>query len=195
MKSKEVVQPRAKTSIASSGVLCAFALVFVVSSQPITGSEDSFIRLHCSADTTVGLHDAYQEEDSTEMYEPRVFLNSEFNLFENRTFRDLLAEESVDLYLTLQDEQTKVNFEYSCSKVNGRGKRLGYSCVNSPPTEMLAFDPVSLRFSRASVGGWTFYTAEDLNDSAVLFVEKGTCVHAPRALRTPSQEQQEEQSN
>lgn len=166
--------------------------MIVASSQPITGSEDSFVPLICTADTTVGLYDAFVEGEATEKYEPRVFLSSEFKLVENRTFQEMLADENVDLYLTLQDVKTEVTFEYSCSNVKGRGERRGYSCVNSPPTEMLAFDPTSMRFSRASVGGWTFYTAEDLNDSAVLFVEKGTCKHAPIES---SKDEPDEQSN
>lgn len=181
MESMEKYKPKARATITSIAVLSAFVLTCVVSSQRITGSVEVFIPLICTADTTVGLHDAYQEDDSAETYDPRVFLSSEFKLEENRTFRDLLADEDVDLYLTLHDVKTDVAIEFSCKSVEGRGQRSGYSCVNSPPTEMLAMDPKTLRFSRASVSGWTFYTAEDLKDSAVLFVEKGTCEQASSA--------------
>ncbi len=168
-------------------------LFFLTSSQPIAGSEDEFTPLMCTADTTVGLHDAYDEEAATEMYEPRMFNKSEFKLTENRTFQELLGDEDVDLYLTLQDVKTEVSFEFSCQEIRGWGQRHGYSCVNSPPTEMLAVDPTTLRFSRASVGAWTFYTAEDLNDSAVLFIEKGSCV---RNSSTQNQDEtDDEQSN
>ena len=176
----------------SAGVLGGFVLFFLTSSQPIAGSEDEFVPLMCTADTTVGLHDAFDEEEATENYEPRLFNKSEFKLTENRTFQELLADEDVDLYLTLQDVKTEVLFEYSCQEIRGWGQRQGYSCVNSPPTEMLAVDPTTLRFSRASVGAWTFYTAEDLNDSAVLFIEKGSCMHISSAQ---SQDETDEQSN
>ena len=179
MEHKKVSPIQAQASTGYVGVLCVVVLLCVTSSQPITGAEDLFIPLMCTADATVGLHEAYQEEENetTETYEPRTFSKSKFSLTENQTFRELLSDEDVDLYLTLQDLQTDVTFEYSCMKIKGWGERTGYSCVNSPPTEMLAIDPAILRFSRASVGAWTFYTAEDLSDSAVLFVEKGTCVH------------------
>ena len=192
MESKLDTPSKKHASIVSAGVLCGFVLFFLTSSQPIAGSEDEFIPLICTADTTVGLHDAFDEEEATERYEPRLFNKSEFKLTENRTFQELLADEDVDLYLTLQDVKTEISFEYSCRKIRGWGQSHGYSCVNSPPTEMLAVDPTTLRFSRASVGAWTFYTAEDLNDSAVLFIEKGSCV---RDSSTHSQDETDEQSN
>lgn len=175
LKRADSKKTRAPTT--SVGVLCGIALLILASSQPITGSDELFVPLMCRADTTVGLHDAHEEDDVQETYEARMFNTSTFTLVENRTFRDLLADEDVDLYLTLRDGQTKVTFEYSCRKIRGWNQRQGYSCANSPPTEILAIDPKTLRFSRASVGAWTFYTANDLSDSAVLFVEKGVCVH------------------
>lgn len=190
MKSRERAKLRARVCLVSIAIPSVFAMLFVASSQQIAGSEDSFVPLICTADTTVGLHDAFVEGEATETYEPRVFLSSEFKLVVNLTFQEMLADENVDLYLTLQDVKTDVTFEYSCSNIKGRGERRGYSCVNSPPTEMLAIDPTSMRFSRASVGGWTFYTAEDLNDSAVLFVEKGTCVQASSEHKSDKPEKQ-----
>lgn len=192
METQKETLSKERPAIASAGVLCGFVLLFVTSSQSIVSAEDLFVSLMCTADTTVGLHDAYQKDEAAEAYESRLFNSSEFKLVENRTFRELLAEEDVDLYLTLQDEETDVSFEYSCQEIKGWGQRHGYSCVNTPPTEMLAIDPTTLRFSRASVGAWTFYTAEDLNDSAVLFIEKGTCVPTSG---TQSQDETDEQSN
>ena len=147
----------------------------VPSSSAIDESQGEFLALSCVADATVGLHDVLEEQSPIETYEARSFKPSRFTISENLTFRDLLDDEGVDLYLSLSTATSTDVHEYTCTKVIGFGKRTGFSCTNTPPTEILTLDTTSLRFARASVGAWTLYSASDSGKSATLFVEKGTC--------------------
>ncbi len=157
------------------GVVLAAALLVVPASTELVDSPDLFQTVLCVADHTVGLHDKVEQETVVENFEPGVFSTSRFRLTENLTFRDLLESEDIDLYVSLHSDESTDIHEFTCERVQGFGERSGYSCVNNPPTEILTFDPESLRFSRASVGAWTLYTASDTGTSATLFVEKGTC--------------------
>ncbi len=171
-KEKQTSNTTTRTILASSLVLL---LSIVSASSSDEAPVELFPALTCEADAMVGLHDVLEEVSPIESYETYEIPASRFNLFENLTFRDLLGDEDVDLYLSFQAEDSSDVHEYTCTKIKGLGSRKGYSCVNSPPTDLLTIDPTSLRFTRASAGAWTLYTASELGRSTTLFVEKGTC--------------------
>lgn len=158
--------------------LLLLVLTIVSASSSVDESESDFPVLVCEADVKVGLQDDLEEVSPIESYETRVIAASRFKLFENLTFRDLLDDEDVDLYLSFQSEESPNVHEYTCKRIKGLGNRKGYSCVNNPPSELLTLDPTTLRFARASVGAWTLYTASESGASVTLFVEKGTCYMA-----------------
>lgn len=153
-------------------------LTIVSASSSVDESVSKFPELVCEADAKVGLHDVLEDAAPVESYETRVIATAGFRLSENLTFRDLLGDEDVDLYLSFQAEGSKDVHEYTCRRIKGLGSRKGYSCVNNPPSELLTLDPTTLRFARASVGAWTLYTAAETGTSATLFVEKGMCYFA-----------------
>ncbi|MCY4143730.1 MAG: hypothetical protein OXG08_08615 [Gammaproteobacteria bacterium] len=171
-KKKQTPIPTVRGILAASLVLL---LTIVSASSSVEESVELFPVLTCEADAKVGLHDVLEEVSQIESYETQVIPASRFKLFENLTFRDLLGDEDVDLYLSFQAEDSSDVHEYTCTRIKGLGNRKGYSCLNSPPSELLTIDPTSLRFARASVGAWTLYTASELGRSATLFVEKGSC--------------------
>lgn len=139
-------------------------------------TNNDWLPMDCKAHRTVGLHD-YDDGDeiSIEMYEARIFSSSEFSIAENRTFSQLLDEPDIAVYLTLTPKESSEQHEYSCKQVKGHGARVGFSCTNIPPTDILTIDPKSRRFSRASTGAWTLYTSDDTGVGASVFVEVGTC--------------------
>ncbi|MFP6823460.1 MAG: hypothetical protein VB915_06565 [Pseudomonadales bacterium] len=135
-----------------------------------------WLPLDCHAAKTVGLHDYVEGESKpVEMYEPSIFFASRFTLRENRTFATFLDQENVALYVTMTDQQSGDVSEFQCDTVRGTGDTFGYSCRNSPPSDILMLNPESMRFTRGAVGGWTFYSAGDGHNGTSLFVEYGLC--------------------
>ena len=85
----------------------------------------------------------------------------------------ILTDAPADLYLTLKDESTRA--ELNCRTVRGAGDAQGFSCSNLPPSELLLINGDNLRFTRTSIGGWTFAAATDNSAGDSLYVEYGTC--------------------
>jgi len=121
-------------------------------------------KLRCEAVQTAGLHDY---DGAPERYEPSTFFESKFNLRINKVLTRHLAasnpgkaEATPDLFLTMlpspSSQGTTSPVELRCRQVQGQNRELGYSCSNTPPSEMLLINPANLRFTRASIGGWTF---------------------------------------
>ncbi|HCP50616.1 uncharacterized protein METZ01_LOCUS34038 [marine metagenome] len=138
-----------------------------------------WLPLNCHAEKTVGLHDYFEtEKKQIETYEPSIFFASRFTLHENRTFSTFLEQENVALFVTMTDEQSGNVSEFQCDTVRGTGDTFGYSCRNSPPSDILMLNPESLRFTRGAVGGWTFYSTGEDHNGTSLFVEYGQCQHA-----------------
>ena len=97
-----------------------------------------------------------------------------------------------DLYLTLrmtdadpQSEFDPVETELECRQVRGADGSLGFSCVNLPPSEMLLLNVETLRFTRASVGGWTFTGAKDASNGDSIYVEYGRCASQSSSVSSP----------
>ena len=136
----------------------------------------SWLPLICVAEKTVGLH-AYVEAESkpVEAYEPSIFFASSFTLRENRTFATFLEQEDVAVYMTMTDEQSGDVSEFQCDTVRGTGDTFGYSCRNSPPSDILMLNPEKMRFPRGAVGGWTFYSTGEDHNGTSLFVEYWLC--------------------
>ena len=125
-------------------------------------------KLQCEALQTAGLHDyAGAPED----YEPSTFMESEFELRINTVLTRHLAANSTgaaeatpDLFLTMRPRNENP-VELRCRQVQGRGGELGFSCTNTPPSELLLINPANLRFTRTSIGGWTFADSDSKPDS------------------------------
>ena len=168
-------------------------------------------KMQCEAEQTVGLHDY---EGAPESYEPSTFFESKFELRINSVLTrhlakrsegaegsEVRAEATPDLFLTMRPSKLSRNSEQSrkrpielrCRQIQGQSGELGYSCSNTPPSEFLLINPGNLRFTRTSIGGWTFsdtqtdtqadtqkdtdeddQTGANLGDDS-LFVEYGTC--------------------
>lgn len=129
----------------------------------------------CKAVQTVGMHDYPGAE---ERYHASVFFEGAFELRENLLFMEhLLGQDGapVGLYVTLSGADGRET-EFECRPVRGGAGNEGVSCVNNPPSEMLLVNPVRGRFTRAAIGGWTFYGAREEQEGASLFVEYGQCV-------------------
>ena len=144
-------------------------------------AQAGFPRVICKAEQTGGFHD-YPEEG--ESYEPALFHPQQFNLEENLVFMLNLAagEGNADVYLTMtravaeeDGSPSEEVTELECRRVRGAGGGLGLSCVNLPPSEMILINSASLRFTRTSVGGWTFAGATETQGGDSIFVEYGQC--------------------
>jgi len=133
----------------------------------------SFPTIRCNAEQTGGFHD-YPGEG--EHYEPALFHPSTFVLEENVVFmRNLdLGNGGPDLYLVMR-AQDSTESELQCRQVRGADNALGYSCVNTPPSEMVLINGETLRFTRTAVGGWTFSGARESLSGDSIFVEYGSC--------------------
>lgn len=129
--------------------------------------------LRCEAEQTGGFHD-YPGED--EKYEPALFNPGRFYLEENVVFMLNLpvGNGAPDLYLVMRTEG-ELETELACRRVRGADGAMGYSCVNTPPSEMLLINRETLRFTRTSVGGWTFAGATESLAGDSIFVEYGAC--------------------
>jgi len=137
--------------------------------------------MHCMAEQTGGFHDY---AGGAERYEPALFHPQSFRLETNLVFMMNLAgeERNADLYLTMTRElkgpdgdPAVETSELECRRVRGASDAYGFSCVNLPPSEMLLINAQSLRFTRTSVGGWTFAGATDAHEGDSIFVEYGQC--------------------
>jgi hypothetical protein len=130
--------------------------------------------MSCKAEQTGGFHD-YPDDD--ERYEPALFHPSGFVLEENTVLMLNLDPGSggPDLYLIMRTADDAES-ELECRQVRGANNALGYSCVNTPPSEMLLINGETLRFTRTAVGGWTFAGASESVAGDSIFVEYGECV-------------------
>lgn len=159
-----------------------------LSAQPETGASFRIYDLACTADNTAGLHD-YPESTTEvrEAYEPVTFVPNEFRLKTNQALMmqvQLLGEPALDHFVVLNEG--KETTEWQCQQVRG-----GLSCMNQPPSKILLLNTDSFRFSRASIGGWTFAGAPksvpsnklatpsdsqpEIRSGASLYVEAGSC--------------------
>ncbi|MDH3642872.1 MAG: hypothetical protein OES38_12300 [Gammaproteobacteria bacterium] len=160
-----------------AAVLLNYAVAAVAASLPMVA---------CEAEQTGGFHD-YPEDD--QHYVPALFNPSSFELEENVLFMLNLdpGEDGVDLYLIMRDSDD-VESELQCRHVRGASDALGYSCVNTPPSEMLLINGDTLKYTRTAVGGWTFSGPTEAASGDSIFVEYGTC--APVADQPATQDQQ-----
>ena len=125
----------------------------------------------CTAVQTAGFHDFPHNEEA---YEPVSFFESSFELRINRVLmRHRDPNVAVDLYVPLVDEDERAELE--CRTVRGAGAADGLSCSNLPPSELLLLNTASLRFTRTSIGGWTFASATENMAGDSIYVEYGTC--------------------
>ena len=165
----------------STGSLAgATAAEGVPAGDPMSGAPH-LPALACIAAQTGGFHD-YPE--GGEDYEPALFHPQAFRLEENPVFMmNLLGDGGgVDLFLTMTRELTDADgrpvtesTELECRRVRGAHDSRGFSCVNLPPSEMILLNADTLRFTRTSVGGWTFAGATDAQSGDSIFVEYGQC--------------------
>jgi hypothetical protein len=134
--------------------------------------------LVCTPEQTGGFHDYPGGE---ERYEPALFHPRPFELKENEVLTMTLAgtEGAPDLFatltVTLPDNGGQELTELECRQVRGADGSLGFSCVNLPPSEMLLINAQTFRFTRTSVGGWTFAGAAGNLNGDSIFVEYGSC--------------------
>lgn len=127
--------------------------------------------LVCAAVQTAGFHDFPHNEEA---YEPVSFFESSFELRINRVLmRHRDPDAGVDLFLTLRDEDERAELE--CRRVRGAGAAEGLSCSNLPPSELLLLNTANLRFTRTSIGGWTFAAATENMAGDSIYVEYGSC--------------------
>jgi hypothetical protein len=132
----------------------------------------AFPAVECAARHTAGFHDYVGGE---EVYEASMFHPGRFRLSTNDFLTTHLAgDASVELYLTMTDAGGEAT-ELECRMVRGAGASEGYSCVNIPPSELLLINAETLRFTRTSVGGWTFAGATQDHNGDSIFVEYGEC--------------------
>ena len=138
---------------------------------------DDWLPAHCVPLETIGFHDeAESTEEPREEFEIARFSSTPFFLRQNETFMELLGE--VDerlLYLTLEPEEEAEFFELTCRPVMGANREPGFSCTNTPPSDLLLINPKSMRFSRSAIGSWTFQSQGDLDRGSSLFVQMGQC--------------------
>lgn len=159
--------------------------------------QEPWLPLRCKAFNTVGLHDFNEEgEAQVEEYSPQVFVPSVFDIRENRTFNELLPDRESRFYVTLDAVGSDEGQELACVPVKGLDAQMGFSCQNTPPTEVLTIVPETMRFTRSSAGGWTFYTAADTSEGASLFIENGICAplletEQPEEEKTTQEEEEE----
>ena len=139
--------------------------------------------LRCEAEQTGGFH-AYPGEE--EKYEPALFTPGRFFLEENVVFMlNLpLGNGAPDLYLVMRSDGD-LETELACRQVRGSDGAMGYSCVNTPPSEMLLINRETLRFTRTAVGGWTFAGASESLSGDSIFIEYGACVPDDDQVRRP----------
>lgn len=137
--------------------------------------------LDCVAAQTAGFHDYPHNQEA---YEAVVFVESKFSLSVNHALMKHLAPTTLfDFYMTFRDAEQVVDLQ--CRIVRGAGSSRGISCSNVPPSELLLLNADNLRFTRTSIGGWTFTGATTSADGVdgqstdtageSIFVEYGQC--------------------
>ncbi|NIP13291.1 MAG: hypothetical protein GWM88_00510 [Pseudomonadales bacterium] len=139
--------------------------------------------LRCEAEQTGGFHDYPGEQEA---YEPALFNPGRFTLEENVVFMLNLpvGNGAPDLYLVMRTDG-ELETELACRRVRGADGAMGYSCVNTPPSEMLLINRETLRFTRTAVGGWTFAGATESLSGDSIFVEYGACLAEARQAPAP----------
>ncbi|MEQ9452420.1 MAG: hypothetical protein RJQ07_12630 [Pseudomonadales bacterium] len=132
--------------------------------------------LTCTAMQTAGFHDF---PNNAESYEPVAFYEGKFTLQVNRVLmRHINPQATADLYMTLRGEKgpDRVDpVELNCHHIRGTGGARGLSCTNLPPAELVLINLETLRYTRTSIGGWTFAAATDNTAGDSIYVEYGTC--------------------
>ena len=147
------------------------ALVFMSTTSHAIG-QTLPSKMTCTAVQTAGFHDFPNNE---ERYEPVSFFESSFDLSINRVLmRHLNEAADADLYITLFDEGEVT--ELKCAQIRGVGGAAGLSCSNTPPSELLLINTETFRFTRTSIGGWTFAAADENSAGDSIYVEYGTCM-------------------
>lgn len=156
---------------------CGFFATCVLAQDSTDTDEDTWLPTRCVPLETIGFHDEPEEEgEPVESFGPAKFKSTPFTLRENKTLSELLADsDDVSLFITMKMAETNELFEFSCQTVLGANREPGYSCVNTPPSDILMLNPKSLRFSRAAMGSWTFQSETNLRTGSSLFVEMGQC--------------------
>ena len=128
-------------------------------------------QMQCVSAKTVGLHDYPLTAES---YEPVVFEENSFSLKLNKPLMKYLPDQQQNVvYFTFRNANKLL--ELTCRPVTGARKSHGLSCTDTPPAEMILINSETLRFSRSSIGGWTFSGAKDGASGNSLFVEYGQC--------------------
>ena len=152
--------------------LLVFLYAGNANADAISTSELLPTRMTCTAVQTAGFHDF---PNNAELYEPVSFYESSFDLKINRVLmRHLNEAADADLYLTLTDADERA--ELKCAQLRGTGGANGVSCSNTPPSELLLINTETLRFTRTSIGGWTFAAADENSAGDSIYVEYGTCL-------------------
>ncbi len=127
--------------------------------------------LNCTAAQTAGFHDF---PNNAEAYEPVAFYEGAFTIKLNRALmRHINPEESADYFVTLSDDRE--HFELDCRQIRGTGGDPGVSCTNTPPSQLVLINTKTLRYTRTSIGGWTFASATENSAGDSIYVEYGTC--------------------
>ena len=148
--------------------LLTLALVWTA---PVAIGETLPNHMICTAAQTAGFHDFPHNE---ERYERVSFFESIFELSVNRVLmRHLNEAADADFYITLFDEGEET--ELKCARIRGVGGATGLSCSNTPPSELLLINTESFRFTRTSIGGWTFASADENSAGDSIYVEYGSC--------------------
>ena len=143
-------------------------MLFVLGTSSLAQIPD---KMQCIPGKTVGLHDY---PTTSESYEPVVFEDSSFKLNLNKTLTRFAPDGKGEfVYLTFKNENKLT--ELTCEPVLGAKGARGLSCVDKPPAELLLINLDNFRFTRSSIGGWTFLGADENNAGNSLFVEYGSC--------------------
>jgi len=174
---------------------CAlFALTSVPSLAEVPAIEETW-HLACQAIDTAGFHN---DSNSGEDYRPALFNESAFTLEDNAVFNRHLRETTgdpelsirpdatrgIDLYLSMIDEDgTEIGLQ--CHRIRANSEE-GFSCVNTPPSEMLVINTNTLKFTRSSIGGWAFFGADNQYSGDSIFVEYGRCEQTETPSRPAS---------
>ncbi len=155
------------------------ALLAVTGPYPVAAEQILPQRLDCRAMQTAGFHDYPHNEEA---YEAVVFYESRFQLRVNEVLMRHLADSPYDVFLTLNDTSGDKDerdiaevVELQCSLLRGVGNARGLSCSNTPPADLLLLNLDNLRFTRTSIGGWTFTGADESNAGDSIYVEFGLC--------------------
>ena len=128
-------------------------------------------RMQCLSEKTVGLHDYPLTAES---YEPVVFDESSFSLKLNKSLMKFLPDQQINVvYFTFRNANKLM--ELTCRRVTGARQSYGLSCTDNPPAEMILINSDTLRYSRSSIGGWTFLGAKEKTSGNSIFVEYGHC--------------------